>query len=1472
MIPFLLFASMFVIGCLHIHHKAKAGAVAIFTLWMLIFVGDGKASRTFANSGDTLLGGTTAFPTTGTISFAVYPTFSQNDSLYHILFEINDGANFFQVLKGNTNTLYASWSGASSATAAASSYTLNSSAWNTITVTWASGGTMALYLNGTSVATVGSTVTYSTTATWSVGNRATGLYPWVGNVAYGGLWNRVLTSGEIATVAGPNPASSVSSGLINEWDLAGSSLTDSVGSMNLTASGPTVGSDPPAATGYAITGPASIGLGAYGTYSIALNGTCSTTCTVTPNDGGNGGVFAPTSLTWTLSGLPKTFIYSNGTAGSYTLTGTSSPSLTNGTLAITVITTGPHLTSGPFVAPTRSSASITWATDEASYVQARWCASGTSGCPGSYPNYGNLQWTGDGLPSHTQSAPITGTPANTLIYYIACSTGGTSSVTNCFPSSYTSLAAGPVIPAIPTLPTAVDAAVEPTGTVFSVGATSHDCNCSAANGCSADDGLVSSWNKAVADHNANGDIVEIDPTVTPYCASFDPYIFTPKWSGAPYIMIRAKNADTIWPGNRRVNPGCTGTSLASNPDCLNPFLANGPSDVALMPRIIDTITDISSTNCSTGLPAMSNQNPTLEVAAFPGSYRWWQGQSGNPWSMYYSSNVQPKSITAIPSSGTLTITVPGHGYTTGNYAHIAGATGPGASYVNSDWSLVVVDANTLTLEPITSMDLAFGNQAQGAASGGTIWVNKYQAVTYTSLPSNAPPGSCTLGMWYHIDGTFSPNPDELHRTYYGSQNPTTGACEIVPAYLNVTACTYTSPPVFEFSGTTDHVMIKGLSFEPMYLSSLPDIASCIGGTPCVPGTLQFIPSQAQLGRTGTRISQFISVDGLLDNHMYIDDVMMGCTDPTFTGAHPTAVRCPGPFIGNMGSEWHIGNSYLYGNQAYAGVFQETEGYGSDIYINMGGAGEIVNNFISGSGISVYFPEDLPSLASQVDTNVSGNLFNRPDKYWITTGSNNFLTSQGMMFYNRHSIEWKHGNRMLLNGNRFYGGWRDINDGAHVCMCTRNEVQFVSVSGSNFSTTTNDLAPGDQIGFTYTSTCPSLANTIWTIATVNLAAQSATFTANTGCTAANIFGARINALSASLTDATITNNSFYNGPEGIDVLANNTYGSFDGTGGGGQIIGPLAQRFKIANNLFYGTAGCRSGQGGSFVPGNGPGGSEIQLNQGIEDLIIDHNTSINREMVCATSQLLGIQFQGGAIGGQSTGPGGQQGSGLTVTNNIGEWYNSADFVADGDAAIHGKLALDNLFANPGSPGYTWAQNVIMKYQWNVGYPCESYSPGGGPPWGPYPAGTIGFNGGWNTVGPAETSPCLLGSVFPFYDYTNNNFRLKPSSTFNSGAASHASDGRGIGVDSDALDVAQGTVSNLRAHDIGSTTATIGFLAPNSTGCQVDWSSNGFTTFTPVTNAGGSRVQNVALTGLPSHTLISIRAECAAMQPVTSFMTH
>jgi hypothetical protein len=93
---------------------------------------------------------------------------------------------------------------------------------------------------------------------------------------------------------------------------------------------------------------------------------------------------------------------------------------------------------------------------------------------------------------------------------------------------------------------------------------------------------------------------------------------------------------------------------------------------------------------------------------------------------------------------------------------------------------------------------------------------------------------------------------------------------------------------------------------------------------------------------------------------------------------------------------------------------------------------------------------------------------------------------------------------------------------------------------------------------------------------------------------------------------------------------------------------------------------------------------------------------------------------------------------------------------------------------------------------------------------------------------------------------------------------------VGANIDQLEQHQGKVSNVRA--LGgstSTSATIGFLAPDANACGVDWGTtafyNGSGSWTRVSGSGGQRVQTVSLTGLPSHGLIYARVNCQVQQP-------
>lgn len=205
-------------------------------------------------------------PATGTVSFWVNPQFSQNDNAYHILFEdeVSPGANIgFTVIKGNTNDLYAEWDGSSTHTGADTTFTpgnpgysLPQNAWSNIQVTWTNGGTMLLYLNGAQIASsanfpVGTgtvaTVPWVSTSGYqlSLGNRASGGYDARSIISRSGVWNRILNNTELNSLVGGALPSTISSGLVIEYDLTGSSLAAQAGGGGtLTASSPIVAGDP----------------------------------------------------------------------------------------------------------------------------------------------------------------------------------------------------------------------------------------------------------------------------------------------------------------------------------------------------------------------------------------------------------------------------------------------------------------------------------------------------------------------------------------------------------------------------------------------------------------------------------------------------------------------------------------------------------------------------------------------------------------------------------------------------------------------------------------------------------------------------------------------------------------------------------------------------------------------------------------------------------------------------------------------------------------------------------------------------------------------------------------------------------------------------------------------------------------------------------------------------------------------------
>lgn len=147
-------------------------------------------------------------PTTGTLSFWVYPTWAQTDSTDHLFMDSRvDSSNAIQVRKDTGNALRAGWITAGTdhrAAVASGSYTLNQNTWNNITVTWDdTANETHLWLNGTLVASQTATlVTHAESAAFFCTTSAGGTNC---NCALSeiAVWTRVLTSGEIAAKFSP---------------------------------------------------------------------------------------------------------------------------------------------------------------------------------------------------------------------------------------------------------------------------------------------------------------------------------------------------------------------------------------------------------------------------------------------------------------------------------------------------------------------------------------------------------------------------------------------------------------------------------------------------------------------------------------------------------------------------------------------------------------------------------------------------------------------------------------------------------------------------------------------------------------------------------------------------------------------------------------------------------------------------------------------------------------------------------------------------------------------------------------------------------------------------------------------------------------------------------------------------------------------------------------------------------------------
>jgi hypothetical protein len=340
------------------------------------------------------------------------------------------------------------------------------------------------------------------------------------------------------------------------------------------------------------------------------------------------------------------------------------------------------------------------------------------------------------------------------------------------------------------------------------------------------------------------------------------------------------------------------------------------------------------------------------------------------------------------------------------------------------------------------------------------------------------------------------------------------------------------------------------------------------------------------------------------------------------------------------------------------------------------------------------------------------------------------------------------------------------------------------------------------------------------------------------TPASVFLALTSVNGEGITDIDIRNNTFMHGPGVTNTGIATAGSSFP------QTLPIL--RFRFQNNLAWDI-----GDPYYWVPRQtqAPAGWLLEGPNGNEDVIVDHNTVVgNGGRLPVVMWTFDTNTEG-----------------VSVTNNIfsidRRWRGLAQ---DGGvppgacSGLLGKALADCKF----TPNYVWADNLMIgngatRSQVEEYWPrLKNY----------FPKSQALSGVGWVNY---QIPVHALGNT------QHVDFHLRAD--WCSGCGADEGVRSSPGADIDALEAAQGKVKLVGAPEeqVTQTSASIAFVAPDNTGCPVDYGSSDPTlinSFKRVADPGGSRIRSISLRGLSPGTVYYYRVDCAAQQPAGSFRTR
>jgi len=334
------------------------------------------------------------------------------------------------------------------------------------------------------------------------------------------------------------------------------------------------------------------------------------------------------------------------------------------------------------------------------------------------------------------------------------------------------------------------------------------------------------------------------------------------------------------------------------------------------------------------------------------------------------------------------------------------------------------------------------------------------------------------------------------------------------------------------------------------------------------------------------------------------------------------------------------------------------------------------------------------------------------------------------------------------------------------------------------------------------------------------------------------------------DVMVRNNIFRNGASVFHVNGQDTYA--DGVGAG------PTKRIVFRNNLLYALDNRVWDASPTADVGGGLCGYTVALNLTTEDVVIDHNTTIDFR----GKQGEWLSFIYGT------------GEGLSVTNNF--------FTAstDNGGGIVGQNAWQAFGSTPSLTGQyvkfaganknaTTAGNVVIPTVKNTDSDAHYASTSSTYTWTQsdcntamtgFPAGSFTCLSGGTTAN-ARIAAALMqcGSVCLGSAVDPANFRLAPGAP----ALAAATDKRNAGVDFLALDTAFAVAFNHRISAQAPTAATIRYDMPGAAACQVWYSTSSDPgSGTRISDGGGSRNRSVSIADLIEDTAYFVTVACPA----------